>query len=312
MSTPAFLFPPPHIPMMVCTPAWGADAVLTPATVPLTLTPAVSVHALAGPAPVFGAAVGPIMTWVPHPHPHPTIPASVFWTQNILGGARQCHSTPLDTPAALRLTGGWPLPGTAPAGWTPVWPPSTPLPGDRTYVPVHLCPWLAPNPVNPQIPHMVWDISQLPSIAKRMTGRHSIVDLNPKFDDDATYPACNAINIVCDAGNISTFWGPIVVRNDDKVVLWDVLDAIYNYFQTPLTHAEVDTISDLKPGNYESLRDAYYHRCRNAHGLLQYELEQGFRRVDCLGDSKAFWGLWVTYNPDNTWQLNLGLVPIKR
>lgn len=120
------------------------------------------------------------------------------------------------------------------------------------------------------------------------------------------------MHIVCDAGSISSFWGPIIINSDSKINLYDVLLAIYDYFQTPLTQGEVDVISDLNPGNYELLRDAYIHRCRKAHGLFQYELKQGFKRVDCLGDNRAFWGTWITYNSNNTWQLNLGLVPIKR
>lgn len=147
-----------------------------------------------------------------------------------------------------------------------------------------------------------------------MTGRHSVVDLIPQFGDDATYPACSTIQIVCDIGSITSFWGPIVVaaENDDKIVFEDVLNAIYDYFQTPLTRREIDAICDLKPENYELLQDAWSHRCRKASGLFEYELRQGFKRVDCLGDRRAFWGTWITYNPDSTWQLNLGLVPVKR
>ena len=91
-----------------------------------------------------------------------------------------------------------------------------------------------------------------------------------------------------------------------KVFMAQLLDALTVLKDARLIHC------DLKPENYELLQDTWSHRCRKASGLFEYELRQGFKRVDCLGDRRAFWGTWITYNPDSTWQLNLGLAPVKR
>ena len=42
------------------------------------------------------------------------------------------------------------------------------------------------------------------------------------------------------------------------------------------------------------------------------EFKQGLKRADYLGDARFFWGLYVSYNEDNTYQLNTGLVDRRR
>ncbi|GBE88009.1 hypothetical protein SCP_1202350 [Sparassis crispa] len=248
--------------------------------------------------------------WVPHPCPHPHIPPQVFWGSGPVV-PRTLPATPFDSAAQALLSGGFPLPGRAPVGWMPgTWPPSstfTPILSTRHIV---LCPWLIPNPANPSMPHVRWDVTQHPSTAKRITGRELVVDLKPKMNDQATYPPVQRAHIYCDLGVVSDLWGPIIVKNRDAVTVRDIVMAIYEYFQIRLSQDEVSYISALgSPQNYEKMVGSMYTRCMITPSLPGYEWSQGMRRVDCLGNSTKFWGLWVTENDDDTWQLNLGILP---
>ncbi|KAI0783744.1 hypothetical protein C8Q75DRAFT_810546 [Abortiporus biennis] len=296
-----------------CVPTYPCNASTTPAVIPGMFTPSLyaipllsNQSAQVRPAALNANRASP---WVPHPQPHPYIPAASFWMTGMVGGAPiLVPTTPLDPRTAMRLTGGWPLPGTA-VGWTPVWPPShTPAP-DRISRGVCLCPWLIPNPGDPNTPHVIWDISTSPMTALRITGRNVILSLRDKFGEQATYPATDKLLIYCPL--MQDYWGPIVVKSSN-IVLEDVLYAIYEYFQTPLTRAEYDYLCDLNPGNQQKLHDALWQRSLTSGNLTGFDISQGLKRVDCLGDNKVFWGLWVTYNFDNTFHLNVGLQPRKR
>ncbi|KAI0935040.1 hypothetical protein AcV7_003951 [Taiwanofungus camphoratus] len=297
------------------TPAHPATPIQT--TTPVqTLTPLpLGIQSLTSPAVVHAPAtlsggLGGIAGWVPHPFPHPSIPVSTFWGSNMFVGARAWPTTPLDANAVTRLTGGWPLPGTAP-GWSPgVWPlPSQQIIG-WTYPTVILCPWLIPNPGNPSVPHTQWDITQSPSTAKRITGRNLVTELSPKFGDHVTFPPTQVVHIHCYIGMARDLWGPIVVKNRQAVNVGDILFAIYDYYQTSMSEEEVEFVSSLRPENHARMTDACYRRCLRTPALPGYELRQGIKRVDCLGKSTTFWGMWITQNADHTWQMNLGLVPM--
>ncbi|EGO04040.1 hypothetical protein SERLA73DRAFT_175771 [Serpula lacrymans var. lacrymans S7.3] len=247
---------------------------------------------------------GGSLSWTPHPQPG--VDPSTFWTPNAVLNRtpRQWSGTPLDSWTAARLTGGWPLPGTC-VHWTPgTWPPVC-YPNN---VPVRLAPWLIPNPSNTYMPQIVWDVSQDPSRSKRLTGAHVMVDMGTVGGEQATYPPADKIHIACDAGFMGQLWGPIVIQKSSCIKVGDILRGIYEYFQQQLTQEEVDHIARLGRDNYCILLDACYKRCLATPGLPGYEQSLGFRRVDCLGDKKIYWGLWVTYNSDSTWQLNLGLI----
>lgn len=107
-------------------------------------------------------------------------------------------------------------------------------------------------------------------------------------------------------------WGLIEVKQSRSggVRIWDVLHAIYEYFQMRVGRREVERISHAlgDPEIYEKMTDAMFQRCMVTPALPGYEIKNGLKRIDCLGDATFFWGLYVTYNNDRTWQLNLGLV----
>ncbi|KAH7920770.1 hypothetical protein BV22DRAFT_1107536 [Leucogyrophana mollusca] len=253
------------------------------------------------------------LTWNPHPQPQPGVSPFRFFGYNPLLGRAPPNPWPpatLDPWSAARLTGGWPLPGTVPAmQWTPGTFPPLSHPHD---LPVRLAPWLIPNPVNATLPQITWDITQHPSAAKRLTGSHVSVDASTVFKELATLPGVKRLQIVCDTGHMSNLWGPINVERSSKVKIRDVLDAIYEFFQSPLTGPEVSYLESLSRGNREHMEQAFRRRCRESPGLPGFEWRQGLRRVDCLGDKTSFWGLWITFLPDSTWYLNLGLIPSPR
>ncbi|KAI6094508.1 hypothetical protein F5141DRAFT_1169871 [Pisolithus sp. B1] len=287
------------------------------------------------------------LIWTPDLQPHPYVPAAAGWTGNAEFGqepgsgqrrpapppAPVAGQQPPDPYTAAHPLGGWPFSGTSPwwpplplsttptAGNIPQWSPGTWLPMPwPTDVPVRLAPWLIPNPVNPGVPQLTWDVSMHPSTARRVTGAHVILPLDSagggstgiRIDNEpATSPASDRIVVLCDVALVNQLWGPIVIeRPGRRVTVRDLLEGIYAFFQMHLTRAEVEHISSLGQGNYRLLMDAYTHRTtqRQLGVLRDWEWREGMRRVDCLGDRRWWWGVWVTYNSDETWHLNLGLV----
>lgn len=251
------------------------------------------------------------LPWNPHPAPHPNVPAAAFWSwNNTLQGLtqtppRRFSDSPLDPWQAARLTGGWPLPG----AWTPgTWPPAT----WGASVPVRLAPCLILNPVNPSMPQLVWDISQNPMIAQRITGAHTIVPLASQFGQPATVPATDKINIAVQSPYVQHLWGSIAVTAASEVTVWDILSTIYEFFQTRLTQDEAALIRSLDRRNYDALVETYLARCRVTPALPGFERLQGLKRIDTLGNHRGFWGLWITCDDlSNSWHLNLGLVSIR-
>ena len=249
------------------------------------------------------------LLWLPHPAPHPSVPAAHFWpSENVLRGipATQWHfpNTPLSAWQAAQLTGGWPLPGAAP-WWTPsVWPQTV---DGAVAALVQLAPCLIPNPVDGENPQVTWDVSQSPYIAEWVVN-YSATSLQSQFNEKATTPAVDEIHIALPDGIVQHIWGPITVTNPrQKVLVWDILHAIYEYFQKPVTQEELTFLQNLDASNHATLLDALHRRCAATPGLPEFELSRSPRRVDALGDRRKFWGLWIKNNGDGGWHLNLGL-----
>jgi hypothetical protein len=174
---------------------------------------------------------------------------------------------------------------------------------------IQIAPWLIPNPLNPYLPPTRWNISERPTFAKRLTGKHIIIDLQPRFDEEATFPGVSEAHIVCNIDTINRMWGSIIIRSDSTIKVWDILIGIYQFFHTPLTRSEVDLMTESDANNYERMVEAMYRRCLREPALFQRAQMEGLKRVDCLGDVTSFGGLQVVENLDNTWQLHLLLLP---
>jgi len=225
------------------------------------------------------------LAWSPYPQFNPTIPHSFGpW-------------------AATPHTGGHPLPGPMPQ-WTPgTWPPL-----DWAHdVPIRLSPHIIPNPNNRHLPLIDWNVTKHPSTAKRLTPNHVVVDMSSIWEHPATHTNARMIVVTCDVGYMSTLWGPVVIDQSGPVTLRDLFEAIYQYFQVPLTYPEVQYICNLHPSNLRRMTDAYYHWCRESFALPGWEAWQGLKRADVLGDRKHWWGVWIS-SRHGAWWLNLGLM----
>src|SRR6266702_925228 len=271
---------------------------------PYVPSPATSWHHLQPRTPAPG-----MVAWQPYPYPYPgTSPAAAFWPTPALVAPSIPPTTPLTPGQPLAISGGLPLQGTQPL-WAPVesWPPP-----EQT-LPVHLSPWLAPNPVNPDRPHVVWDVSEAPSKAQRISGKDIFVSMHEAFSPDATavFPETDEIVVVCDAGLAQDMWPPIRIRKE-KVTSGDVFWAIFEYFQKPMTRDEVEHIKTRSEDGYRRLLEACYRRCARSPGLADITRRQGVRRVDCLEDRTAWWGLWPVWALDGTWSLQLSLMESHR
>jgi hypothetical protein len=181
-------------------------------------------------------------------------------------------------------------------------------PAEHT-LPLHLAPWLAPNFTNTERPHVVWNVSRPPSTAKRISGKDVIVDMRDAFSSDATavFPETDEISIVCDMGlGGQDMWPPTRIRKrDGKVTSGDVFWAIYEFFQKPITIDEVDIIRGRSEDDYRRLLEACYRRCERTPGLADITRRQGVKRVDCLEDRTAWWGMIPVRGADGSWSLRL-------
>ncbi|KAI0092648.1 hypothetical protein BDY19DRAFT_903432 [Irpex rosettiformis] len=250
--------------------------------------------------------------WEPHPCPDPMMHADSFWTPHAFSVPRR-YWTPADYLSILRLTGGVPPPGTAPDWVSPAWPMQATNPAQLAFS-LHLNPTLTPNPNNSWWPHLVWDVSEHPNYAKRFTGRDLTVALSDRFNETAVYPSSTVLHIYVDHHLATTaFWGPIVVKNKKGISVYDVLQAVFDYFQTPLKQSEFSYLVNLDPENHAKMCDSFQQRCLISRNQLPlFEREQGIRRIDTFGDKKRWWGVWITHKPGGTSYLNLGLVGTRR
>lgn len=217
--------------------------------------------------------------WFEHPWPAPNIRGEAFWPRHWLSFPR---GRGLVDP--MWVSGGNFLPGSMIDAviTTPTWPPTT------FRVPMHLHPYLAPNPFA-TAPHFDWDLSCSPETARRITGRDCIVDITSAFKELATYPPTSTMLIASDF-ILQESWGPIVVKNTKGVTFFDVLLAIYEYWQHQLSERDVRHLQKLNSQNYGLLVDAYHQRCKRSHSIRGWERSQGLRRIDLLGDNRKWWG----------------------
>lgn len=114
----------------------------------------------------------------------------------------------------------------------------------------------------------------------------------------ATDPPINTLRIkICfiDQPGVRWNWEPIVVNKPGPIQITDVLHAIYSYFQLQLTHSEFDIIRSHGRRNEKAVVKSWRGRIASHSGTeaQSQAFHGGLRRVDCLGSSKIFAGLWV-------------------
>ena len=125
--------------------------------------------------------------------------------------------------------------------------------------------------------------------------------------EPATNPPTSTLHIelyFIDQPGVKWNWEPITVRKRRSIRIVDIFHSIHDYFQTQLTHAEYDVIKSYGGQNANILKDSWLERIKS-HPDIETQTAvyyAGLMRVDCLGSSKKFAGLWVDGS-----QLKLGL-----
>ena len=227
-----------------------------------------------------------VYTWTPNAPPHLAVPPQPQYSPY--------HLSSPNTPQSVFSP-----------GWTPA-PYMPQLPARASAISV--APWLIPNPVNPSLPHTLWDLTQPPMMAKRLTGKHVVVDMKPQFDEDATYPAVPKAHIlIASADLIHQIWGPIVIKNevDKPLSVGDIIHGIYTFLQKPVLKRDMEKIKACDEKNYDTMLEAMEKRCNREPGLPGRAWKEGMKRVDALGAYISFGGLTVVENEDDTWEFSL-------
>ncbi|KAJ7027401.1 hypothetical protein C8F04DRAFT_1122385 [Mycena alexandri] len=154
---------------------------------------------------------------------------------------------------------------------------------------------LSPELCSPRgaYPYLDWDITRFPSTAQRCTSPHS--HQTPiSFDSPATFPPTQLITIsYADTPTLMQWeaqWGPIFARSQGihPVTVENVLDAVYQYFNQPLSHADRAALSTPA---WNMVSDAYYQRLPRSPNLKAYDVSRGALRLDVLNGATKFSGL---------------------
>ena len=166
---------------------------------------------------------------------------------------------------------------------------------------IQLHPLLASNR-RPEGTHIKWNVSEPVDMA-----RHTLNDTTFLASAPATEPPANELRVHFYFFNepmVRRNWDPITMRKRHPIRIADVLHAIHDYFQMQLTRSEYDIIKSHGERNTRIAANS-----RRGRVISEFEGDMrstiscdGFRRVDCLGSSKIFAGLWVEGS-----QLKLGL-----
>ncbi|KAI8974862.1 hypothetical protein BD414DRAFT_467928 [Trametes punicea] len=242
------------------------------------------------------------------PPPAGVVPAGGIWHPYVVEPPRQIlpvrGRTTFDT---IHLVKGDGL--TLPAG-----PPSNflgmPAP---PYIGPVLHPWLVSNPDRREVPVLQWDLRCHPETVKRITARQVTVRLTRNdLKEPATYPAVKEVQIVHQQNmpELLSIFPPIHIRQTSTVTIGDVLRAIYDWFQTPISRYQADQLMRTHPLTWGRVEEAFRKRCVECEHIAipLVEWRQGVKRVDLLTDQVRFWGMWVTHGDDMTWKIHVGFV----
>lgn len=188
-------------------------------------------------------------------------------------------------------------------------PPAMPRPQTFHERP-EIAPWLAKNPFQPTMPMLQWDVRQNPITARLTTGAHVSTNLAHVLSSPITNIPVTFIEIAIPTPMVC-IWNAIRVQKSSVIKVQDVLDAIYEWLQIPLTRAEMEHIENVNPDAVDAILHALQERAFTSPTLHGWEHRQGPRRIDCLGDVRGWMGL--SYSPTGQgMQLVLDLQVIQR
>lgn len=103
-------------------------------------------------------------------------------------------------------------------------------------------------------------------------------------------------------------WGPIMVEKS-KITVLDIMDAIYAYFQQPLTRADFRLLKRANPENMSTITYTAHQRAWEGGGLYGVNVKEGFLRADVLGGHRRWMGMRGAVFADGTWKVFMGLMP---
>ncbi|KAF8161745.1 hypothetical protein K438DRAFT_2025684 [Mycena galopus ATCC 62051] len=268
--------------------------------------------------PTFDGA--PVMPPIPHAGVNLTTPSALAWQRHLADHVMQPWASPATT---IAWPGEPPVPVedgivAVPADtlhWTPGTFPPKPF---GTPVPLHVHPTLIPNPINPMIPPLQWDILHFPEQARLYTGRGILK--KPNLKDDVVFPSSTKIWICADEVNCQILaywmrvWGPIIVETKKSVKIIDILDQVHKYFNNDLTRQDRHLVrsarSALNPAPYHPLAMAAWKRAADAYQLNAYSEATKYKRIDVLGAFRCWGGVRPIVLQDGTWRLLLNLLPL--
>jgi len=142
---------------------------------------------------------------------------------------------------------------------------------------------------------LVWDLRDPPSTAAQLvpsTLKHKVITgFRHLQSQHATTPPVTALDISCD---VLPYRWQIRARNKRGVTVRDVLDAIHNVTQAPLTIEEWERLSIKQQQRIERVFDV---RWRDS-AIPETERKSGVRRMDCLLQCTRFAGLSMSYDND--------------
>ncbi|KAF9649603.1 hypothetical protein BDM02DRAFT_3113409 [Thelephora ganbajun] len=149
-----------------------------------------------------------------------------------------------------------------------------------------------------------WDVSDPVETARHISyDGHFFANAR----EPATNPPTNVLHIefcFIDQPGVRWNWEPITIRKHRPIQAANVFRAIYRYFQLQLTIAEWDIVKSHGEDNARIVANSWRERVASQleEEARSVAYQGGLKRVDCLGSSKIFAGLWVEDS-----QLKLGL-----
>jgi len=161
------------------------------------------------------------------------------------------------------------------------------------------------------MPMLQWDVRQHPFTARLTTGAHISTGLEHALNAPVADIPVSIIEIAIQACSMAHLWNSVRVERTGGVRVTDILHAVYDWLQTPLTQAEMEHIERVSPASVDAILSAFYERAYWSPALHGWEQLRGPRRIDCLGDVRRWMGL--RYSPlGQGMQLVLNLQTIPR
>lgn len=159
-------------------------------------------------------------------------------------------------------------------------------------------------------PYLDWDVSQLPAYSRRR--EDACTSRTPAFNESAFSPGCNNVQITFNHPTFNSAlgnYGPIMIYppgNSTEIMVETVIDAIYAFFQQPITAHEWNRIPVPEQ---QQIIDSYRRRISRTHHLLGFERARGPIRLDILKGCTRFTGLQNMSSLHRSALLYMNLMP---